>query len=501
MSSPLLRRLARRHAPERFDPTRRALLAAAGAAALAHWTGGCASRRPRAGAARIVVVGAGFAGLACADRLAQAGLRVDVLEARARVGGRVSSVKDGASGRNIEAGAELIGSNHPCWMRLKERFGLALIPVPEDEGLETPVVLQGRRLGREEAAAAWSALESAQALLTDLAAPLDAERPWASPFALELDARDLGGWIDEAVPDERIARLLHAELAANNGVATRRQSLLAMLAQVRAGGLADYWAHSEDWRCAGGNQQLAERLAADLPDEALRLATPVARIEHDDSGARVTTASGDVFVCDHVVLAVPPSTWGRIEFVPPLPAGLAPQMGTNVKYVASVSRRFWRDAGAGQYAYSDGEVSMTWDPTSGQDGDDPGEHGSSAPIEVPAALTAFSGGPAAEACRARTGVARRDAYAHALELLHPGFAQHVGTTRFYDWPGEEWTRAGYAIAAPGEVTSVLPRLVSGLGRLQFAGEHASAGFVGYMEGALQSGFGVAERIASSSGRG
>ena len=47
---------------------------------------------------RVIVVGAGFAGLAAADALARGGVEVDVLEARDRVGGRVWSVpfSDGA---------------------------------------------------------------------------------------------------------------------------------------------------------------------------------------------------------------------------------------------------------------------------------------------------------------------------------------------------------------------------------------------------------------------
>ena len=55
----------------------------------------------------MVVIGAGFAGLAAADALRAGGAEVTVLEARDRVGGRVWSVPFG-EGAVIERGAEFI---------------------------------------------------------------------------------------------------------------------------------------------------------------------------------------------------------------------------------------------------------------------------------------------------------------------------------------------------------------------------------------------------------
>src|SRR5262245_12882120 len=51
---------------------------------------------------RVVVVGAGFAGLACAHELKAAGYKVTLIEARPRLGGRVLSFKDVVKGKNME---------------------------------------------------------------------------------------------------------------------------------------------------------------------------------------------------------------------------------------------------------------------------------------------------------------------------------------------------------------------------------------------------------------
>jgi monoamine oxidase len=68
-----------------------------------------------------------------------------------------------------------------------------------------------------------------------------------------------------------------------------------------------------------------------------------------------------------------------------------------------------------------------------------------------------------------------------------------------DWPGDTWAKASYAFPAPGQVTAQGPTLYDGVGRLHFSGEYTSYAFMGYMEGALNSGAAVAKRIATTDG--
>ncbi len=78
-------------------------------------------------------------------------------------------------------------------------------------------------------------------------------------------------------------------------------------------------------------------------------------------------------------------------------------------------------------------------------------------------------------------------------------ASYTGKARFMDWPGDAWTKASYSFPAPGQVTAQGPTLYDGIGRLHFAGEYSSYAFMGYMEGALNSGAAVARRIAEKDG--
>ncbi|MDQ6623653.1 MAG: FAD-dependent oxidoreductase [Verrucomicrobiota bacterium] len=438
---------------------------------------------------RFIVIGGGFSGLACAHQLMEAGCEVLVLEARTRVGGRVRSFHDLLPGRVVEGGGELIGSNHPTWMAYAKKFGLHFNDVTEDENLSAPIVLGGRRVPLREAKALWEELETAHKLLAAEAEAIDADEPWLSPRARELDARPTADWIRAVPISPNARRVLTVELAADNGVATARQSFLGSLTQVKGGGLEKYWTESEVYRCRGGNAQLAQRLARALGDERLRLGLPVREVRVSEDKVTVRDATGALHEADDVVLAIPPSTWRQVKFLPSLPAILRPQMGVNVKYLAVVQGRFWRREGLSPDSISEGIASMTWDATDNQGSDGNG-----------AVLTSFSGGPAAERARKLFAQKGEAAYAEALREMYPHFPKNFRGGRFMNWPNELWTRAGYSFPAPGQVTTVGPILRRGLGRLHFAGEHACYKFVGYMEGALNSGVSLAKRmIARESG--
>ncbi len=447
-----------------------------------------ALRRPAWGAKRVVVVGGGFGGLACAYELKSAGYDVTVIEARNRVGGRVLSFGDFVPAKNVEGGAELIGSNHPTWVAYAEKFKLEFLDVTEEEG-EAPIILNGKHLTEEESNLLWEELEgdAVQSMITD-AAKINPDEPWAAEGAAELDRKTTAAWIAGLQVSDLCKAGLVAQWNANNAVSVERQSYLGNLAQVAGGGGETYWSESEVYRCKGGNQQLAHMLAEAIGKDRVVTGLPVSAIEIKANSAIVTCSDNRILECDDVVLAAPPTTWKRISFKPGLPAAIAPQMGTAVKYLAAVKNGFWRDSKLAPDSLTDGMLSMTWDATCGQVDSDP------------ECLTAFSGGPAAEKARAFPDAKTRDAaYAAEYEALYPGFTEALTQTRFMDWPSEQWTGGAYSFPAPGQVTSVGPALRKGLGRLHFAGEHTCYAFVGYMEGGLNSGAAVARRLAARDG--
>ncbi|MDX2131597.1 MAG: FAD-dependent oxidoreductase [Planctomycetota bacterium] len=441
--------------------------------------------RPAAKGKRVVVVGAGFSGLACAYELKSVGYDVTVIEAQNRVGGRVLTLKDFVPGKAVEAGAELIGSNHPHWMAYAKAFGLEFVDVSEDADLDAPIVLGGKEIRGDEGAALWEAFEEAATGMNAIAAEIDPERPWTAQYAKHYDGRTLKSWIDELEATAEVKGALDANLGGDNGVRTDRMSLLAMLTQVRGGGLQRFWEETEVYRCKGGNQQLAEKLAGglggrvvkDLPVKEIKVGTP----------CTVRCADGRTIECDDVVLATPPTVWGKIKVTPDLPTTLMPQLGVNVKYLTRVKSRFWVKDGRSQYTLSDGDINWTWESTDGQ------------AAEGPCGLTAFCAADGAARVRGRDAKARDEMMGTLFESWFPGFKDQVEDRRLIDWPGFTWTQGAYSAYAPGQITAMGPTLHKGLGNLHFAGEHCSFAFMGYMEGALHAGASLARRLAERDG--
>ncbi|HYD02144.1 MAG TPA: NAD(P)/FAD-dependent oxidoreductase [Phycisphaerales bacterium] len=506
MSRSIYQRLGVVFAPERFSPDRRAVLKAAalaGAATLISGVGGCASPASAPPATRtgkrVIVIGAGFAGLACAHELMSAGVDVRVLEARNRVGGRVLSFNNACGGefvpgRNVEGGGELIGVNHPTWVALAGHFELELLPLSEEENLRTAALYRRQIVETDRAEKLWEQLEAAHETLNASAQAVDADEPWKSPNAAALDAQSLRPWfdgLDKGVEglDDLAKACIAMEFEANNGVPLERQSLLGNLAAIKGGGVEKYWSDSETHRCKEGNQSLALAMLGALGNR-VTLGTPVTSVTRSGSRFTVRTAAGAVHDCDEVVVAVPPSVWSKIAFEPLLPAKLKPQMGVNVKHLSHVKDRFWLKNGISQYGMvmdGDARACMTWEATDAQD---PGE----------ACMTVFSGAAAAQRLLGDAAPDREKRLAAELEQLFPGYGANLIRTRFMDWPREEWTAASYSFPAPGQLTATGDMLRRGgeswgAPGLRFAGEHCSPSFVGYMEGALATGVRVAKEIA------
>jgi monoamine oxidase len=465
---------------DRRDMIRRSLAAAAGILLSERF----AFAAPRPSAPRVVVVGAGFGGLAAAYELARAGADVTVLEARNRVGGRVLSFHDLVPGAAMEGGAELIGTNHPIWMDYRQRFGLSFVNITEEDA-EAPIVLNGRRLKAAESEQLWEEMAAALTRLdADASTIPDAFAAWTAPGATAWDRRSLADWIGGLDVSDLCKIGVDAQMVADNGVTSAWQSFLGNLAMIKGGGLEKFWTETEVFRCAGGSQQLAQRLAKEIGAARVRLRQPVTAIAATDRGV-VVTAGGSAHEADYAILAVPPHTWNRIAFTPRLHLTGFPQMGSNVKFLMKTKDAFWRRARLAPDFLSDGPIHLTWHTTQHQK-------------VAGAGVVAFSGGPAADACRGWAPGERTERYLAALSPVFPALRASFERGRFMDWPSDPWVKGSYSFPAPGEVTTLGPQLQQPLaGRVFLAGEHTCYAFVGYMEGALQSGARAAKRITEA----
>jgi monoamine oxidase len=152
----------------------------------------------------VVVVGAGYAGLSTAWRLADAGVDVVVLEAADRVGGRVFS-QVSPSGVRIDHGGQWIGPSQRRFHALAERFGYRTFPTWET-GRHVEIRADGTRVdyagGAPDAGPGIEEYARVTALLDDLARTVDLELPWSTLRFAEFDALSAEDFFRAQTADE-----------------------------------------------------------------------------------------------------------------------------------------------------------------------------------------------------------------------------------------------------------------------------------------------------------
>jgi len=448
---------------------------------------------------RVIVVGAGLAGLTAALDLRDAGWDVLVLEARTRVGGRVHTLHGGIdgvaldAGLHAEAGGESIDEHHTEIQRLLRRFGIATERRP---GSTSDRVGRGRarRDGHTSTFAELLSIRSGAVYADYLRVgdelarvvdenAIDAEHPAAADRAADLDALSFAAWVDalELLPEARFVveqantSLYNAEL--------RDLSLLFIAQQVAAtAGLPA--SGSETMRVAGGNASLPRAIAATL-GQAVVLGAPVTEVRRDGGGVTVI-ARGIEYAGAHVVLASPPPALRNVRFVPPLPPMIASaiaglDLGGATKVVNQYHAPFWRDAGESGYSLTDLTYRVSWDAADSYDTE----------VGVLTTYTTANNGRTLAALEDTTRIERVRA---ELALTFPESRTLLaGPAATMAWTNEPYTGGGYALYKPGQVVPFWDALRAGTDRVQFAGEHLEAP-AGYMESAVRSGVRAARRL-------
>lgn len=441
-------------------------------------------------ARRVVIVGAGLAGLTAAELLTAAGLEVTVLEASMRVGGRTfTNHADFVDGRSAEAGAEWIDTVHHRIHALVRRFGLHLDPATTTwTAVRRWLHRNGTLLGPDQLqrldpnfATDLDRFEDHVAGVADGIS--DPARPDLHPEAARLDAVSVADVIESLQLGE-LARLFARRNMQGEFAAEPSEVSLLFIAQQRALYTAADATHGavEAQRLLGGVGALSGGLAAALPDGTIHRGQEARRIETTDGGVTVHTAH-DRYDGDILIMACSLPAMRHIVFDPPLPADLAAAVaglgyGTVTKTALQYAARVW-PAG---YATTEGHIQRVYEPTAGT----PGDTG---------ILMAYTGGDEGRDLGAHSETERMDLVELGQREMYPSLAHRVGGFS-QAWSADPHFGGSYAVYRPGEVTRFWSVLRRPAGRIHLAGEH-TATWTGYLEGALESGETVAARVLAT----
>ncbi len=441
--------------------------------------------------ARVVVVGAGLSGLVAARRLARAGVSVVVLEARDRVGGRTLSHTT-PLGDRVELGAQWIGPTQDRMAKLVAELGLS--PFKQFADGKKVLSLGGTLTTYKTSIPSLSLIGAVDLGITiqrieTLVKEVSLEDPLTTPKAFEWDGTTVEAWKRRNVKTRGAKAMFDTAVRAIFAAEPSEISLLFFLYYLRHGGglmrLSEIQDGAQETRLAEGFQEVSKRLARGL-DERVILGAPVRRIEQTEQGVTVTSGAG-TWQCERVIVALPPALAGRIDYEPGLPASRdqltqrAP-MGSVIKCVATYESPFWRQAGYSGEALSDvGSVKLVFD-----DSPEDGSHG---------ALVGFFMGKDARAMSGKSVEERRKAAVDSFVRFFGPLASAPIDYIDQDWPAERFSRGCYSmVLGPGVLGAHAAALRAPIGRVHWAGTETARVWMGYMEGAVESGERVSDEV-------
>jgi len=479
---------------------------AAGAAALD-------STRAFAGASSasslsVGIVGAGLAGIACADALERKGMVSTVYEASSRIGGRCYSLRNFFPGQVAERGGEFIDNPHKTMLRYAKELKLSLEDVTKFPG-DVFYYFNSQHYDESEIVHAFrDFVPVMQDDLRRLSGEVTALNFTPDDQAIDRTSLTeyLAGSNSAGVPAPPLARVVIEEAyKAEYGLEPDEQSALNFLMFIHADRRSKFTpfgvSSDERWHIVEGNDRIPNGLAVRLGSAfsfgmtlvAVRK-TAAGRIELTfENGARTITRLHDT-----VVITLPFSVLRDVQLDASLNLSSGQQLaidtlgyGTNAKMMVGFDGRPWVNSGGNGTAYASlPNVQTTW------------ETNPIAASVIRGVLTDYSSGD--RGARLDPGQVQIEAlrFLTDLDLVFPGALnaatqiQNGFLAQLEAWPKNPLTKGSYTCYRPGQFTTIAGYEGMSAGPLHFAGEHANSFYVwqGFMEGAALSGLDAAKAV-------
>lgn len=439
----------------------------------------------------VVVIGAGYAGLAAGLALQKAGKNILLLEARNRCGGRILT-EYFSEQDYTDLGGQWIGPGHERMYQLAAEFGIDTFHT-YDSGKST--LLLNSKIKHYKGLIpplplfALLSLDRAISKINKLAKTIDLEHPYQSPNAAKWDAMSLQDWMNSQMKSETARKMFAVATEAIFATDASTISFLHALFYIKSNTHLDFLMNvnkgAQQDRIKGGAQSICFKMAAALGD-TIHYEKVVTHIHQEDSKVTIS-GQGFSYTAAHCIVAVPPAVSTEINYIPTVPSNQwqlmkASFMGTVVKCYAVYERPFWRkEFKNGLVAAPDELTSVVFDnsPFNGSKG----------------ILMGFSLAEKAKQLMQHDQATRKEIVKASFIKMFGPEAANIEYYTDKSFTEEPFTKGCYAgMFPPRVITELQTSLATPFHRIHWAGTETSTQFNGYMEGAVRSGERAAREI-------
>lgn len=424
---------------------------------------------------KVIIIGAGFSGLAAASKLDPRKFDVTVLESQNSIGGRVFSHKM-KHDLIVELGAEWIGNSHHRILTLCDEMKLKL----DNNRMDTHVLYKGIYSPPKQSPYSKEWDDKFNQLLENYRNFNDADKEL-------LDKMDWWRYLVNNGCKDRDLDLRELLDSTDFGESIRQVSAYSALSEyyenITDEAKKNLTNNQMDQKIIGGNRRLADKLSEKLGEKRVLLNHTVTRIEQDGNKVKIFCANGKVFEADKVICTLPTFALKKIEWKPGLPENKIEalnelQYARINKHAMLFDKRFWKAENFDMI--TDQLPHYFYHATQRQSG-------------RAGALISYSVGDKAGVIANQSHEMNFKSIQETLRPVFGDIKSHLLQQENYYWGNDDRSKGAYALYGPGQWFRIRPILKEPFLHTHFAGEHL-ADWQGFMEGAIVSGEEAAEEI-------
>jgi monoamine oxidase len=453
----------------------------------------------------VAILGAGMAGLNCANHLLGKGINYRIFEASRRLGGRILTHYNDALQLGIfpEFGGDFIDSNHSDMLALASEFKLELIDLEEECRLnkltKDVYFFQKKRRSEREIISEFKKIAATIAKDRDALG-----ENYDTPEAIAFDQMPLSDYIASLKCAGWLKDLFNAAFVAEYGLDCTEQSTLNFLGLIDTdteSGFKVFGESDERYRIRGGNSKIIQHLTEKVGEDHIETHREAVAISEDDKGVyTITFRDGKTVVAKSVVCTIPFIILRELKLNV---RGLSEAKlkcirelgyGTNTKLVLGYAGTPWSNAKNKAMGYLfHPEIINGWDSSYNKtEGNTNG------------AYVCYFGGKYSSDLKQRADKSEiappthswntalpNESVSHFVNELEKVFPkskkEFLNKHVFVNWLDFPFAKSSYSCYKTGQWTTLAGLEMEPAGKLFFAGEHCSEEFQGFMNGAAETG--------------